>query len=49
MGIVIACKRGYWWLGIYGRHPHNILKIGLEKKKKHFIAECQDLMCISRM
>jgi hypothetical protein len=33
MGIVIACKRGYWWLGIYGRHPHNILKIGLEKKK----------------
>ncbi len=36
-------------MGIYGRHPHNILKIGLGKKNKHFVVECQDLMRTSRM
>jgi hypothetical protein len=49
MGIIVGCKWGYWWLGIYGRHPHNIFKIDLGKKNNHFVVECQYLMCKSKV
>jgi hypothetical protein len=29
-------------LGIYGKHPHNIFKIDLGKKNKHYVVEYQD-------
>ncbi len=36
-------------MGIYGGHPHNILKIGLGNKNKCFVAKCQDLTGTSKM